>query len=95
MENCPGWAYESPYTNVVVATSVPSRDSRARLGIPDSGRSCRGVQSGPSSFAWYVVASPRRADRHTARSAVAYTRSQDAGVTARGPSGVDSGTTAT
>ena len=94
VENWPGLAYESPYTKVVVAASAPSGDSRARLGSPVSGRSPDGVQSAPSNCARYVLVIPRRAERHTERSTRAYTRSHDAAVSARGPSGAASGTTA-
>jgi hypothetical protein len=86
--------YESPYTNVVVAASVPSGENRARLGSPDSGRSRTGLKDGPSSCDLYVVTAVRRAARQIASPGRAYSRSHGVPVNARGPSGSDSGTSA-
>src|SRR6185503_2433969 len=81
--------------NDVVATSDSSRDTRARLGIPGIGNVRNGVQSGPRTRAAYEAVNPPSAERQIAALRLAWTRSHDATVVVRGPSGLSSGESAT
>src|SRR4051794_15553836 len=79
--------YECPVTNDVVARSVPSDDTRVRLGMPGSAQVLVVSQPASSWSASNVVTMPRRVRRQVAAPEVAYTRSHATWVNARGPPG--------
>ena len=59
------WAYECPVTKVVVATSEPSADIRARLGRPTSSVAltcCRSGSSVDTPYVWHHAALGGHAD---------------------------------
>ncbi len=79
----------------MVATSVPSGESRVRLGMPRS--ATESVTDQPASIVTWrkCGSSPRSVRRQVASEPVASTRSQATSVKARGPLGSSRATTAT